>query len=119
MENKYIVFNSRTEFLRFDVDKIVYLEGDGNYTHIVTINKLKGTVCVNLSQMEKAIAEQLGSDSRVFMRIGKRFIVNTSFIYQISVQNQQLVLSDYLNFAFRIGVSKEALKKMKELIIVR
>lgn len=118
MENKYIVFNSRTELLRFDVGKVVYIEGDGNYTHIVTVNKLKGTVCVNLSQIEKIIAEQLGPDNHVFMRIGKRFIINTVFVYQISVQNHQLVLSDCTNFAFRIGVSKDALKRMKELMLV-
>lgn len=59
MESQFIVFNTTTELLRLDVSKIVYFEGDGNYTQIVTINKLKAVVCLNLSQMEKYLAEHL------------------------------------------------------------
>lgn len=40
MESQFIVFNTKTELLRLDVSKIVYFEGDGNYTQIVTINLL-------------------------------------------------------------------------------
>lgn len=59
MDSQFIVFNTKTELLRLDVSKIVYFEGDGNYTQIVTINKLKAVVCLNLSQMEKYLAEHL------------------------------------------------------------
>lgn len=37
MDSQFIVFNTKTELLRLDVSKIVYFEGDGNYTQIVTI----------------------------------------------------------------------------------
>ena len=30
----YLYFNCRDEFLRLDVEKIVYFESDGNYTDI-------------------------------------------------------------------------------------
>lgn len=46
MDSQFIVFNTKTELLRLDVSKIVYFEGDGNYTQIVTINKLKA-VCLS------------------------------------------------------------------------
>ena len=46
MDSQFIVFNTKTELLRLDVSKIVYFEGDGNYTQIVTINKLKAVVCL-------------------------------------------------------------------------
>ena len=67
--------------------------------------------------MEKALAEQLGPTDKTFMRIGKRFIINMQYIYQINVLKQQLILSDYDHFAFQISVSKDALKKMKELML--
>ena len=72
---------------------------------------------MNLGEMEKALAEQLGPTDKTFMRIGKRFIINMQYIYQINVLKQQLILSDYDHFAFQISISKDALKKMKELML--
>ena len=113
----YIFFNSRDELQRIDVSKIVYFEADGNYTDIVMVNKLRAAVCMNLGEMEKMLASQLGEESKTFMRIGKRFIINMQYVYQINVLKQHLILSDYDHFAFQVSISKDALKKMKELML--
>ena len=118
MEKTYIFFNSRDELQRIDVSKIVYFEADGNYTDIVMVNKLRASVCMNLGEMEKAVAAQIGDAAKVFMRIGKRFIINMQYVYSINVLKQQLILSDYDHFAFQVSISKEALRKMKELMLV-
>lgn len=113
----YIYFNSRDELQRIEVSKIVYCEADGNYTDIVMVNKLRASILMNLGEMEKALAAQLGSEAQMFMRIGKRFIINLQYVYSINVLKQQLILSDYDHFAFQVTISKEALKKMKELML--
>lgn len=118
MEKTYIFFNSRDELQRIDVSKIVYFEADGNYTDIIMVNKLRASVCMNLGEMEKAVAAQIGDVAKIFMRIGKRFIINMQYVYSINVLKQQLVLSDYDHFAFQVSISKEALRKMKELMLV-
>lgn len=117
MEKTYIFFNSRDELQRIEVSKIVYFEADGNYTDIVMVNKLRASILMNLGEMEKALAAQLGSEAHQFMRIGKRFIINMQYVYSINVLKQQLILSDYDHFAFQITISKEALKSMKELML--
>lgn len=117
-DKSYIFFNSRDELQRIDVSKVVYLEADGNYTDIVMVNKLRASVCMNLGEMEKALATQIGDEAKHFIRIGKRFIINMHYVYSINVLKQQLVLSDYDHFAFQVSISKEALKKMKELMII-
>lgn len=114
----FIFFNSRDELVRIDASRIVYFEADGNYTDIVMVNKLRAKVNMNLGDMERAIAAQIGDDAKVFMRIGKRFIINMQFVYSINVLKQQLILSDYDHFAFQVNISKDALKKMKELMLV-
>ena len=114
----YVFFNSRDELQRIEVSKIVYFEADGNYTDIVMVNKLRASICMNLGEMERALAAQIGDEAKMFMRIGKRFIINMRYVYSINVLKQQLVLSDYDHFAFQVSISKEALKKMKELILV-
>lgn len=113
-----LYFNTRDELNRIDVSKIVYFEADGNYTTVVMVNKLRAAICMNLGEMEKAIAEQIGEESRHFMRIGKRFIINMQYVYSINVLKQQLILSDYDHFAFQVTISKDALKKMKELMLM-
>lgn len=117
MTQQRVYFNSRDKLIRLDIQKIVYFEGDGNYTYIVTANKQKVCVTLNLSHTEEALAKQLGSNANQFMRIGKRFIVNMNYIYQIDIQKQTLMLSDCNHFLFQIPVSKEALKAVKELVI--
>ena len=113
-----IFFNSRDQLLRINMRRIAYFEGDGNLTYIVTTNKIKGTVSMNLGKMEEFLATQYGKKARFFMRIGKRFIINMNYIYQVNVAKQVLVLSDFQTFAFQIPVSKEALKKVKEQMLI-
>lgn len=114
---KIILFNSRDTLIRIDIRNIVYFESDGNYTYIVTANKLRSCLTMNLSHTEQALAKQLGAQARRFMRIGKRFIVNIRHIYQIDTLKQVLTLSDGSSFVFQLPVSKEALKQVKALMI--
>ena len=117
MTQQKIYFNSRDKLIRIEVQKIVYFEGDGNYTYIVTANKHKVCITLNLTHTEEALAAQLGDNAKQFMRIGKRFIVNMNYIYQVDIQKQVLMLSDCERFLFQLPVSKEALKTVKELVI--
>lgn len=117
MTQQRVYFNSRDKLIRLDIQKIVYFEGDGNYTFIVTANRQKVCVTMNLSHTEEALATQLGCNAHHFMRVGKRFIVNMNYIYQIDILKQILMLSDCEHFLFQLPVSKEALKTVKELVI--
>lgn len=117
MVQQRIYFNSRDKLIRLDTLKIVYFEGDGNYTYIITANKQKVCITLNLVHTEEALATQIGENAKQFMRIGKRFIVNMNYIYQVDIQKQVLMLSDCERFLFQLPVSKEALKAVKELVI--
>ena len=117
MNSDYLIFNSRDEILRVKIQNIVYFESEGNYTAMVTTNKLRPTVCVNLGHMEQLLAEKLAERRAMFVRVGKRHIVNMNFLYSITPAKQRLVLSDLNTFAFKIEVSKEALVKMKQLVV--
>lgn len=112
---KFLYINSRDELFKLDISKVVFFEADGNYTHfMMSHGKLKGSVCMSLSQMQKLLSVSLKDDASNFARIGKRYIVNLNYVYQISVLNQKLVLSDGERFVFHLSVSKEALKELKE-----
>lgn len=93
--------------------------GDGNYTDIVLVNKQKHSICMNLSRMQQLVSESLREQASFFVRIGKRFIVNLSFVYKVQPLQKSLVLTDGVNFAFKLGISKEALKLLKALLLMR
>ena len=103
---EFLYLNSRDELLRLDISKIVFFEGEGNYTNIVSANKLKGVVCMD---------EKLKEHSIIFARVGKRYIVNLNYIYSINLIKQKLTLSDGYMFAYQLDIAKEALKKLKDL----
>lgn len=115
MKTTYLHLNSRDELLRIDVSKIVYFEADGNYTSIILANQLKCIVCMNLSRMQKVLEDKLKEQSGVFVRVGKKFIINHTYIFKISLLQQKLLMSDGQNFIFYLSVSKEALKNLKLL----
>ncbi len=117
MKNIFLHLNSRDEFFRIDISKIVYFEADGNYTKIVLLNQLTGLVCMNLSHMQQVLSERLKEHANMFARVGKKHIINYSYVYQINVLRQKLILSDGKSFVFQLDVSKEALRKMKELYV--
>lgn len=117
MATEYLYINTRDELLRIDCSKIVYMEGDGNYTNIVLINKQKSSVCMNLSDMQRLISESLRERASIFARVGKRFIINLNFVYQINVLRQALTVTDGIHFAFQLGISKEALRQLKTLMM--
>ena len=67
--------------------------------------------------MEKALATQLCEEASIFIRVGKRFIINRKFIYEVNVSKQYLILSDLNQFVYQLPISKAALKIIKELIV--
>ena len=114
-----LYINTRDELIRLDCSKIVYMEGDGNYTNIILINKQKVAVCMNLSHLQQFISESLRERASIFARVGKRFIVNLNFIYKVQPLQQSLVVTDGVNFAFQLGISKDALRKLKDILVGR
>lgn len=113
---EYIYFNSRDELLRLRITEIAYFEGDGNYCNVVTANKLRSSINMNLSTLERALGTQMGSEASTFLRIGKRFIVNKRYICKVNIPKQVLVITDYNRFTFQLPISRDALKQLKSLI---
>ena len=116
---QYLYLNSRDEFFRVDISKIVYFESDGNYTNIMLNNKLRATVGMNLAQMQTILAENLKDKAGMFARIGKRHIINLSFVYHIAIIRQRLTLSDGENFEYNLSISKDALKNLRGMYVAK
>jgi len=117
MAQQTLFINSRDELYRLDISQIVLFEADGNYTSFLLRNKLRGVVGMNLSQMQQLLSSTLHEDAATFARVGKRFIVNLSYVYHIVPLRQELTLTDGQLFVHKIAVSRDALKKLKEIYV--
>ena len=116
MKSKYIFFTSRDELLRVDLTAVTYFEADGNYTRIVSLNGLSNLVGINLGRMEELLALRFKDEPGTFARIGKKYILNLNYVYDINTLKQELVMSDQRSFSVSLSISKVALKALKDII---
>lgn len=118
MNQRFLILNSRDELFRIDINNIVYFESDGNYTNVHLSNGIKGTVSMGLTAMQELLTKSMGEDARTFARVGKRHIINLRYVYHIAILRQRLTLSDGARFEYTLAVSRDALKSLRELIIL-
>ena len=115
-----IHFNTRDELIRVSLRHVVYFEADGNYTQIFFENGQKVIILYSLAKLEALLDEKLRGKKQPFIRIGKRYIINSASVFQINTLKQRLVLTNFdTSNVFTLSVSKEALKTLEELYTTR
>lgn len=114
-----IYFNTRDELIKVDIDKMVYAMAEDNYVHLHFRNGHDIMVCTTLQSLEQLILSVIAkSKTGTYTRIGRRYIVNNSYITQINILKQQLALSDLdVMKPIALNVSKEALKNLKQTMV--
>ncbi len=111
-----IIFKNRDDLVKIDLDKMVYAEADGNYLYITMQNGLRVMVTMSLIQFEKLIESAVTDTNRgMYIRIGRKYIVDRRYIVQISMPRQKLILSNMAtDKPVTLSVPKEALKALKQ-----
>lgn len=111
-----LFFNTRDEMIKVKLDRVAYFEADSNYCHVMFINGAKATLLTSLVNIEKLLSERFKDDNALFIRIGRRYIINRQYIFQINLVRQRLMLSDYAcPNVIELTISKESLKNLKLL----
>ena len=87
-----VFINSRTEFAVINLDKVVYLKADGNYTDFYfndgKIRTHLSTLSTFLTDIEIAYAES--NIPSPFFRMGRSYIVNTEYVTSVNILNRVL-----------------------------
>ena len=111
-----LYFNTTDDMIKVKLAHVPYFEADSNYCHVMFINGAKATLLTSLVSMEGLLANRFKDDVPMFIRIGKKYIVNRQYIFQINVLRQKLVMTDYESpVVLEISISKDALKNLKQL----
>ncbi|MDE6408835.1 MAG: LytTR family transcriptional regulator [Muribaculaceae bacterium] len=111
-----LFFNTRDELAKVKLEKVAFFEADSNYCHVKFINGAKATLLTSLANIENLLSSKFNGGDPMFIRIGKRYIVNINFIFQINIPKQRLILTDFYSpNIMELTISKEALKNLKQL----
>ena len=114
-----IIFKTRNELVKVDINNMIYAEADGNYVYIHMRNGMKLMITMSLQTFESVITKTLERENdRTFIRIGRKYIVDKKYITVINVSKQRLVLTDADRISpISINIPKEALKNIKQKLI--
>ena len=112
---EWLRISTSTELVRVATDEIVYVRADGNYSDLVLTNGKSRKMTFQLHFFDE-VFQQL--QNNMFARVGRSLIVNKRYIHVINLTEQILIFSgQQINGDIKpIGVSREALKQLKELL---
>lgn len=112
-----LCLTSRDDLLIIDLEKIAFLQANGNYTHLNYIAGDTNLLTVGLSKIEEYIRRSWPADIQSpFVRLGRSLIINQKFLCGISVLKQKITLSDNEGHSYTLNVPKPLLKEYKEKI---
>lgn len=110
-----ICINGRDELLVLNLNKVACFKADVDYTTAYYVSGLTTTIAIGLNKVESIIAGIPKSPFCDFVRVGRSYIVNQAYLYQIQTLRQKLILFDGYKM-ISLPVSKEALKRYKQYI---
>lgn len=111
-----LCINSRDELFILDLEKVVYMQANGNYTRIVYNEGMQVMVTLGLSKLEGMIKMVVPKDVQSpFVRLGRSYIINQDYLAHIDVLKQRLTLSDCQTHRHVLEMPKALLKAYKDL----
>ena len=114
---KPVIIYTANELIRIQPDVIVYAISEGNYTTLVLIDLTEHVFAFNLSHLELLLHDQLGEENAMFIRTGKRLIINREYVYKVNIGKKQLILADIRNnLSISLTASKVALRQLKSYL---
>lgn len=109
-----LYFNTRDELNCIETDMIAVVQANGNYSRVVYITKKEVTLTTGISKLEMTLKSY--NDKNRFIRLGRSFIINHSYLTKVDVLKQVLVLSDNDKNEIRVTIPKNILKSYKNAI---
>ena len=114
---KPVIIYTANELIRIQPDVIVYAISEGNYTTLVLIDLTEHVFAFNISHLELLLHDQLGEENAMFIRTGKRLIINREYVYKVNIGKKQLILADIRNnLSISLTASKVALRQLKSYL---
>lgn len=110
-----LCINLRHEIRLIELDQIVYIKASGNYSDFHFVNGTIRSELSCLSDYEQTISRLYSSSANnPFLRFGRSFLLNTSFVSAVNVNRQTVSFS--VESVPPIRLSKMASRQLKDLL---
>ena len=116
MKEKLLI-HTVNEAYSFDPNQIICIEADGNYSNLHLSNGNEYLLSFQLGQVECIIKEQLSYSNHSFVRVGKSLIINMDELICVNITKQALEMNQHSGERLLFNASREALKKLMNLLI--
>ncbi|MBQ0060563.1 MAG: LytTR family transcriptional regulator DNA-binding domain-containing protein [Bacteroidales bacterium] len=111
-----LYFNTRDELACIEPDLVAVVQANGNYSRVVYITKKEIELTCGISKLEEALKSANGKKNR-FIRLGRSYIINHSYLQKIELLKQRLVLGDCNANEIRLVLPKNILKSYKNAVV--
>ena len=108
-----LCLNTRDELAIFDLAQVAYFRAEGNYTAAIYITGTEQVVCMGISSLAQQLPPLYPNGVSPFIRIGRSLLLNTAFVQTISLPQQRLTLSDYVEHTLSLSVPRHTLTVCK------
>lgn len=115
-KTEFLIFPNNNEMLRIPTDALLFVEAEGNYSRLHTIDGRKRELVLQLGEIEKRTENVRGASGQ-FIRVGRSLILNRDFITYLNVARQSIEISDSRSFCFTLSASKGAIRKLRNYLI--
>lgn len=116
MKEKLLI-HTVNEAYSFNPEQIICIEADGNYSNLHLYNGNEYLLSFQLGQVESIIKEQLSYSNHSFVRVGKSLIINMDELIGVNITRQTLEMNQPSGERLLFNASREALKKLMNLLI--
>lgn len=107
-----VILSTRDELTRICMDEVMYVESDGNYVRLCFRSGRSVEVLASMQNIEHLV---LNLDNVSFLRVGRRHIINLSYLSQINTMRRTITLADdSTKETATLSVSKESITILKD-----
>ena len=106
-----LCLSAHDELYIIDLSQVLYMQADDHYTVIYYTSGSNFMIPYGLGQVEDAIHDN-SCEAPFLMRLGRKYIVNTSRIFRISTIRDTLYLSDNHGNHVGLHISKPVLRSL-------
>ena len=114
---KRICIKTRDQLVVINLPKLACVVADGNYSKLIYIDKKfpSSLISVGISQLAEILKKgEVNQERPVFLRLGRSLIINQSYLLNISIPKQRILLTDWGENVLPIKVPKQLLKQYKD-----
>ncbi len=98
-----------------DLEKVIYMQADDHYTHVFYSSSVHFMIPYGLGEVEARLAD-IPNAKLQYIRLGRKYIINTKTIFRVSTIKETLSLNDVDKGTIELHVSKPVLRSLIELM---